>query len=267
MTIVDTHVHTLPTWREPIEAVLFHMNSSGVDKATLCQLTNQTDNRYILDAKRRNPGRFAPVVFVDFKSPEAPDTLRQLVKEGAEGIRLGTNSRSPGNDPLAIWRAAAELGIPVSAWGVEEEYASDDFRGLIKTLPEVTIIIEHLGYPKADEKPPYAVFQKILSLAEFKNTYIKVGGLGEFAKKPNNTASFRDPFPFDTVPPFVQMALKAFGASRMMWASNYSSCSYLEGYAHTLIYLREHLSHFSSEDDRQCIFGKTALSLYKFEQG
>jgi len=50
-----------------------------------------------------------------------------------------------------------------------------------------------------------------------------------------------------------------------MWGSNYPPCSRLEGYRNTLHYLEKHLTDFCSEQAKEWIFGKTALSLYRFK--
>ena len=261
MVIVDTHVHTSPYWFEPIEVILFQMNKNRVDKSTLVQYRGQTDNSYIIECARRFPGRFSPVVLIDTGLPEAPDILKRWVKEGAGGVRLTPTTRSPGNDPLAIWRTCAELSLPVTCLGKEEEFASDEFSMLMKALPDVPVIIEHLGSVQRDEPPPYTTYRKVLSLANYPNVHIKVPGLGEICHRP---FPFRQPFPFDTIPPFIQMAYEAFGPSRMMWGSDYPPSSYREGYGNTLCYLKEYLTNFCSEQDKQWIFGNAALSLFKF---
>jgi predicted TIM-barrel fold metal-dependent hydrolase len=185
------------------------------------------------------------------------------VKEGAEGIRLKPTTRSPGKNPLAIWRSCAELGLVVSCGGSEEEFASGEFRKLVKALPDLPIIIEHLGHPQGD-KPPYTTYRKVLALAKYPNTYIKLGGLGEIGERPY---PFSHPFySVHGVPPFIKMAYEAFGASRMMWGSNYPPCSHVEGSANTLHYVEEYLTGFCSQDDKEWIFRKTALSLFKFHQ-
>ncbi|MBI4595105.1 MAG: amidohydrolase [Candidatus Tectomicrobia bacterium] len=263
MIIVDTHVHASPYWFEPIEVLLFQMNSNGVEKATLVQYIGQTNNTYLIECSRRFPGRFSPVVMVDTERGDAPEVLKRWVKEGAEGVRLTPMTRSPGRDPLAIWRTCGELNIPVTCTGSKKEFSSDEFRNLIRTLANVRIIIEHLGMVGRDESAPYAIYSKILALADFPNTYIKVPGLGEICERPY---PFRQPFPFDPVPPFIQMAYKAFGPSRMMWGSNYPPSSHLEGYRNTLRYLEQHLTTFCDEEAKQWILSKTALSLFKFQE-
>ena len=265
MVIVDAHAHASPYWYEPIEVLLFQMDRNGVDKTTLIAIAGQTDakyNRYVVECARRFPGRFSPVILVDTERTDAPKVLKHWAKEGAEGVRLKVATRSPGKDPLAIWKACADLGLRVTCEGrKKEDFADDEFRKLIKTLPDLTFIIEHLGKP--DEAAPYSIYKKTLSLSKFPNVYIKVGGLGEICRRP---FPFREPFyAVEGVPPFVKMACKAFGPARIMWGSNYPPSSSLEGYGNTLRYLDEYLDTFCSNEDKQWIFGKTALTLFKFK--
>jgi L-fuconolactonase len=114
---------------------------------------------------QRFPGRFSPVVIVDTDKPDAPETLTPLVSEGAQGVPLSPTTRSPGNDPLAIWRKAAELGISVSCLGSSEVFTSPLLTQVAKEFPSLSIIIEHLGGIGRDEAPPYTTFHKILDLA------------------------------------------------------------------------------------------------------
>src|SRR5712691_7188035 len=117
MVVVDTPIHASPYWYEPVETLLDQMNRHGVAQATLIQIGGEYDNSYLIECMRRFPGRFAVVGLVDTDRPDAPERLEEWVKQGVEGIRLRPLARSPGRDPLAIWRKAAELGIMVSAQG------------------------------------------------------------------------------------------------------------------------------------------------------
>jgi L-fuconolactonase len=260
MLIVDTHCHALPHWFEPVEVLLHQMNANGVEKATLVQVRGQFDNRYLMECVRRFPGRFSAVAIVDTERPDAPQTLEGWVREGAEGVRLAPTTRSPGNDPLAIWRKAAELGIPVSSLGNPQGFTSAQFEEVVKELPTLPIIIEHLGGIGRDEAAPYPTFRKILALARYPNTHIKVHGLGEICARP---IPFPQPMRFPTVPPLMQMAYDAFGASRIMWGSDFPPVAGREGYRNALQWTMEHIP-FRSDGDKEWIFGKTALSLFKF---
>src|SRR5438034_10238949 len=121
MVIVDSHTHASVTWFEPVEVLLHQMDSLGIGQAVLIQDNVQPDNSYHFECVRRYPGRFANVVCVDSTRPEACSNLEQLASQGASGVRLAASARSPGHDPLAIWRAAERLRLGVSCYGT---YAS-----------------------------------------------------------------------------------------------------------------------------------------------
>ncbi|MCL2669380.1 MAG: amidohydrolase [Syntrophaceae bacterium] len=263
MLVIDTHCHCSKYYYEDAEVLSFQMNRCGVEKAVIVQHMGNYFNEYAIECVRRFPGRFAAVVIIDTDKPDAAATLAHWAAEGASGVRLQASTRSPGDDPLAIWRKAGELGLSAAVLGSEEEFASNEFAGLIEKVPETTIILEHLGlcpphgeFP--DEKPPYATYRKVLNLAKYPNTLMKFPGIGMLTKR---TRPFRQPMPFENIPPFAQMAFEAFGPQRMMWGSNFPVCSAQEGYVNCFQFLRDHMT-FAGADGQEWIFGKTALSVY-----
>jgi L-fuconolactonase len=261
MAVVDAHCHTSPYWYEPVESFLDQMDRIGVDKATLVAITEEYDNSYLLDCMRRFPGRFSVVATVDISRPDAPNRLEEWVKQGVEGIRLRPNAQSPGRDPLAIWRKANELGIVVSAQGSElRHFASPEFETVIKEFPNLTFIMEHLGGGKHDTTPPHDLYRKVLALAHYPNTFMKVSPFGEFCSR---STPFGKPFPFRNVPPLIEMAIEAFGAKRLMWGSDFPPVSGREGYRNSLRFLLEHVS-FKGDEDKEWVFGRTADTLFRF---
>ncbi|MFC1928473.1 amidohydrolase family protein [Chloroflexota bacterium] len=274
MVIVDSHVHTAPYWWEPIEALLFHMESNGVEKAVMVQFMGNYDNRYELECVRKYPGRFSAVVLVDTKKPDAVDTLTKQASEGATGVRLRPDSRSAGPDPLALWRKADELGLVVSSFGTLETFAADEFRRLVEELPNLKIVIEHLGGLEPikvdlatlertgggqELQVDLKLFEKVLALSKYPNVYIKLHGFGELLARPMPIRTV----PFPEPPKVIRMAFQAFGREHMMWGSSYPACSVGEGYANTLRLPMEKTSFFSKVD-KEWIFGKTALSVFEF---
>ncbi len=97
-------------------------------------------------------------------------------------------------------------------------------------------------------------YQEALKLATYPNTYIKIHGMGEICAPP---------FPYAEIPPFVKMAYDAFGPQRMMWGSDFPPVSLREGYRNALRFTMEQMP-FCSDEDLEWIFGRTALSVYKF---
>jgi L-fuconolactonase len=259
--IVDAHAHASPVWFEPVEPLLFQMDRLGVRYAVLVQIQYQPDNAYLLDCVRRYPHRLVPVVWVDTDSPQAPAVLERLRAQGARGVRLRATTRSPGDDPLAIWRAAERLGLPVSCAGSMVEFGAPAFAALVESVPCLPIVIEHLGASASRDhdgtasRPRRAVF----ALARYPNVHMKIHGLGEFAQRASPAGAG---FPFvQPIPPLLELVYDVFGPARLLWGSNYPPVSQKEGYANAL---RLPLERFrdKSESDRALIFGGTAARLY-----
>ncbi|MFC1718074.1 amidohydrolase family protein [Candidatus Poribacteria bacterium] len=272
MAIVDSHCHVSPYWYEPVESLLFQMDRNGVEKAVLVQYMGQFNNEYQFQCVRRFPGRFASVVLVDAHSPEAVDELERLVEQGAKGIRLRPNTRSPGDDPLAIWRKAAELKLPVSCGGTSGNFASGDFARLVQAFPNLPIVIEHLGSVNTPdgETKHHEIRRRVFTLSRFPNVYIKIHGLGEFCKRMKRISEppvRRDgqsakPFPFEIpIPAILEMAYEAFGSERMMWGSDYPPVSGREGYGNALRLTLEQFQ-LKSKYDKEMIFGRVAEDIF-----
>ena len=261
MLQVDTHCHAGLNWFEPVELLLQQMNANAVDRAVLIQHRGTYDNTYLFECAERFPGRFAVVVNVDTSRDDAPSTLADWTRRGAAGVRLAPTERSPGPDPLAIWRAAAELGLVVSSLGNAADFASGDFHTLVAELPDLPIIIEHLAGVRQGAEAPYATYKRALALASNPNTYIKVGGLGEISPRPS---VLQPNFAFDHTPPLIEMACDAFGPRRMMWGSDYPPVSGREGYRNALNGVKGYPAFRDRQEDVEWVMGKTALSVFKF---
>jgi len=256
--IIDTHTHVSPVWYEPVETLLYQMDRHGVDRAVLIQYNGQFDNDYQAGCVRRYPDRFYSVVGLDTTRPDAPATLAALAEQGASGVRLRAEVRSPGDDPLAIWRAAATLELPISVMGAAAQFASDEFVALVAALPTATLVIEHLGsvnFP-IDEDKPYLVRRRAFDLARFPNVTMKIPGLGEFCRRP---LPVRQPFPLERDDlAILALALDAFGPDRLMWGSDFPPVCGREGYGNALAWARDAIP----ADQCAAIFGGTAARIF-----
>lgn len=257
MQITDSHCHVSPLWYEPVETLLDQMARNGVGQAVLVQLLGQLDNRYQQDCAHEHAGRFASVVAVDPGTPDACDTLSALAEAGAAGVRLKPDARSPGNDPLAIWRAAQSHGLAISCVGQARQFSAPEFFDLIEALPELPIVLEHLGGgSRAGETSPEER-RRVFDVARFPNVYLKVPGLGELVERPR-------PLPeqgaaLEQRVRELDEAIERFGPERLMWASDFPVVSSREGYANALCGLRRAIG----ADAEAHVLGLTARRVFK----
>lgn len=250
MHIVDTHCHAGLHKYEPVETLLYHMEQSGVDQAVLIQHMGHYDNGYHLNCLERYPGRLASAMLVEPEDDGA--RIRQWAERGQRGIRMRPTSRAAASDPLAQWRAAAELDLVVSVLCKPPQLLSAEFGEVLANFPDLRIVIEHLGGVGTAAEPPYDQYRQVLALAERPSLYMKIPGLGEFCPPPP---------PFHNAPPLARMAVDAFGPQRLMWGSDFPPVSSREGYDNGLRGIRDHLGDLSA-DELGWIFGGTARKVW-----
>jgi L-fuconolactonase len=260
VSVIDSHAHVAPHWYEPVEALRGQMDRTGVDGAVLVQMLGQTDNAYIQSCRRREPHRFSTVVLVDVENPDAAGEVARLAADGAAGLRLRPTARSPRGDALGIWRAALAAGLAISSPGSSTDFASPSFAELVAALPDLPIVLEHLGStstPDRDDEQR-ALRRTTFALARYPNVFIKVPGLGEFAERAKPPGDFPFARP---LPPYLDEVFTAFGPARMMWGSDFPVVSSREGYANALTLCRDALAACSATE-RAAIFGGTAARVF-----
>jgi L-fuconolactonase len=159
-----------------------------------------------------------------------------------------------------LWKAAGQLGVAVSAQGTFEGFLTDGYRDLIASVPDTQIVIEHFGNAGHGHKAPFEKFKRLMELAELPNTTMKLHGLGEIADRP---AILQPDYRIENIPPFVEMAVEAFGPKRLMWGSDFPPSAGREGYHNALEGIRSHPA-LSGGDDAQEVMGGTAARVFGF---
>ena len=263
MTIIDAHTHASKFWFEPVESLLDQLSRNGVSGALLVQDVDEPDPEYLFECAARYPMTVWPVVAVKATEEDAPELLASYAKRGAVGVRLYQADRSPGPDPLRIWKSAEALGLPVSCRGKSPYYASPSFEELVRAVPDLPIVLEHLG----DGATPFSNFRgtwqqrlAVFELARFQNIYLKVQGLGEFSHRRvpvDGQSIFVDP-----LPGLLESAYEAFGPTRLLWGSDYPPVSGREGYANALRIPKERIQN-ANPDAVGSVFGENAIRLYR----
>jgi L-fuconolactonase len=232
------------------------MDRAGVEGAWLVQLLGVYDNTYQAGAAAAHPDRLVSVIQVDATRSDAVAALTDLAAGGARGVRLRPGSRSPGDDPLAIWRAVAALGLVVSCVGTAAQFAAPDFAAVLAEFPALPVVLEHLGGLARPDVGDLAVATPALfGLAAHANVRLKLPGLGQLVPR----AALADPPVDDTDPrgALIAATIAAFGSDRLLWASDFPVVSTREGYANALAWTRA----VSPAANHAAIFGGNAAAL------
>jgi len=244
------------------DELLAIMKANGVGRAVLIQHAplHGYDNSYILDCARRYRGVFSVVAMINERTPNLKERLRDLRDAGARGIRIGPTKhadRTLNVDPpnwlnapgqQALWKHAAELGVAVCPLLGPEFLPTLD--PMCEQHPGTTVVIDHFGH--IDMQKPDTV-AALTRLARHPNVYVKVSAFYKFGdKKP----------PYDDLVPMIRRVVDAFGAERLMWASD---CPYQlnngNNYAEAIGLIRSGLDDLSA-DDREAILRGTAAKVF-----
>ena len=264
MNVIDSHCHASPVWYEPLEMLLHQMDRNGVQQAVLVQMLGQFDNTYLLDCRARQSQRLAAVVAVDPADTGAVAQLRRLAAAGATGVRLRPDAHTPGDDPHALWRAAASCGLAVSCVGPAAGFLAEDFASLVRELPDLPIVLEHLGgWARPDCEHSEATREAIGALARFPNLYLKVPGLGQLAARQQRFPATGRPLPLEAGAVVLNL-LERFGASRLMWGSDFPPVAAREGYGNALRWIDELLGG-RNPTERAELFGGTARKVFRLD--
>lgn len=174
-----------------------------------------------------HPGRFATVVRVDPRDPD-PDFLLRTVRDTphTKAIRVLPTWTARDADEFAkgscdrLFASAEEHGVPVFVYapGYVELLPA-----YLERFPALSIVIDHCGMAQpglsggrsaADiarvESPDY--FEEVLRLAEHGTVALKWS---------HEQIAFHSPtYPFAGSRPYLRRAIDAFGAGRILWASD-----------------------------------------------
>ena len=273
-TVFDAHVHIwsadrdrfpmVPGRERPAEpdgsaeALLREMDAAGVGAALLVQTPwLGEDNRYLVDAGRRFPGRFVSLGWLeDPLAADAPDRLRrQYGADGCRGVRLHlTDARVNAGvldgraDPLL--RAAAGLGVPVQFLNRPPTHPT--VLAVARRFPDLELVVDHLGHPDPKDAPDYPGMAPFFALAAHPRVYVKVS---------NHVLHSTRPAPWTDLHAFQGRVLERFGPRRLMWGSNWPMQLPSPDYGERLRAVSEHLPGLSA-GDRAWVLGGTARSLW-----
>jgi L-fuconolactonase len=243
------------------EEMVAAMDAVGVDAAIIVSTFNlyRYDPSYALEVYRKYPERFRVVTPIDVTDPAIDDVVADWAKtKGAVGVRIMLRDEllSDPADPRLnrAFAAAGKYGLPVNflCWG-----RLNDGTELVQRNPDTVVVIDHLGLLQPNEPPPlaepWADMPKLLALAAYPNTRVKISGACTLS---------RGPYPYNDIWDPVLTIIEAFGIDRCMWGTDWTRTSGMLTYEQGVRPFRE--TARLSDSDRAKLMGGTLEKVYKW---
>ncbi|MDX1926211.1 MAG: amidohydrolase family protein [Pirellulaceae bacterium] len=268
---IDAHVHvwTPDTKKYPLsskfkvadmqppsftpEELFAHCKPVGVKRIVLIQMSfYEFDNRYMLDMMAAHPGVFSGVGIVDHQASDVAVKVRELRKAGVRGLRVYSESvAKPSKAMDNLWKIAADENISICNLINPADIGAVD--KLCERFPSTKVVIDHfarIGVSGTIESEPLAA---LCRLARFPTVHLKTSAFYALGKKAA---------PYEDLAPMIRQVRDAFGAERLMWASD---CPYqVQGshaYEPAIALVRDKLD-FLTAAEKQSILRGTAEKVF-----
>ena len=276
--LIDAHVHvwTSNTARYPLatpytvkdmvpsvftpEDLFSHCHLERVGRVTLIQMYfYRYNNSYMLDSIARFPDVFRGVAVIDETASNAPALMRTMAEKGVRGFRLFALEK-PAEKFFAsdgmhrMWQAGAKQNLSMCVLINPEDLPIVD--GLCTRYPDTPVVVDH--FARIGMKGPIRNedLDALCRLARFKRVHVKVSAFYALGKKRP---------PYLDLASMIRRVRDAFGAERLMWASD---CPFQvdlirhdHNYHDSISLIRDRLD-FLTPDDREWMLRKTAEKVF-----
>lgn len=279
--IIDSHEHawTFPEeyeWQSEntppgvsmmvytVEDVLADMETHGIDQTTLVATPiHGRGSPYTRECLRSYPDKFYGIILLDYFADDITERVHDAFdQENILGFRFGAclkydslwGERTNDADWITdegldeFWDALSAHDAPQVQILLEPEQF-DQAEEVIAAHPDVTFVLDHLGWPTPGKHrargEQYAVLEDI---SDYSNAHVKI----------SHTPSL-DPFPFHDIHDYVRYLVDQFGTDRLVWGSDYVYHFKKTTYWESLHFIDE--LPFLSETDRRRLRYRTFESL------
>jgi predicted TIM-barrel fold metal-dependent hydrolase len=272
---IDAHVHvwTSDTKNYPLasgftkadmkpasftpEQLFAHCRPEGVSRIVLIQMSYyKTDNRYMLDMMAAHPGTFSGVAIIDENATDVRGRMKALKQQGVRGFRIYTGSSDVAGwlgsaGMKAMWKSAAEENLNMCLLINPE--ALGPVSKMCEQFPDTPVVIDHfarLGMKGAVDR---AGLDSLLHLSKHSKVTLKTSAFYALGKKQA---------PYLDLGPMIRECRDAFGADRLMWASD---CPFQvdpgHNYHDSIALVRDRLD-FLTDADRKAMLRGTAERVF-----
>lgn len=248
-----------PIRRDFVPADLLpHLKNRNIDRSVFVQTRHDVEeNRWALALCESNSFLAGIVGWVDLASEQCEAQLLEF-KDHPKflGIRHITQDEP---DEDFIVRDEVIRGLQV----LEKHQVPFDLLFFVRHLkhavtvakacPDLPLVIDHLAKPRIKEQSVADWEANFRAAARCDNIYCKLSGMV-------TEADWESWKPTD-LKPYIDIALDAFGPSRLMYGSDWPVCELAASYEQVYDALAENISALSNSEQEQ-ILGKTAARFY-----
>jgi L-fuconolactonase len=271
MTIIDAHLHLWDRaansypWITPelgeldadftAQRARSELDAAGVDAAVLVQASDTlAETRWMLREAEQNPWIVGVVGWVQLDDPSVAavmldDLADQPLLRGVRHL-LHDDPRDLLGD-LAVQDSLREVAAHGLVFDVPDAWPRHLAAAgrIAETIPELTVVIDHLGKPPVDVVEREAWRAALARVAVVPNTVAKFSGLESTVPTAGGLG------------PLLELALELFGADRLMyggdWPMTIASGGYGPFWDATSALLAER-----SDDEREAVLHGTAERVY-----
>jgi len=274
-TIVDAHHHFLdperidypflrflPQLRRRLDAgdLAPLIRAAGVARTVAVQASDcEAETAFLLDEAARSGFVAGVVGWLPLADPSA--AARALEHFAAHPGRLVGVRHLIHDEPDPDWvvqepvleslRVLAARGLAFDLSAFQPRHL-EHVATFAERVPELRVVICHYGMPRVDEHQWEPWASTFARAARNPNAFVKISGLDLFLGGPDA----------ERTRPYFEHALACFGASRLIWASNWPVSLQLRGYAELLETARTLLAPLAPREGA-AILGANADRVYR----
>lgn len=239
------------------EQLQAEMMAVGVNRVVLIQMSFYGfDNSYMLDSMAKYPGMFSGVAVINQNGENPTPEMLALKKKGVRGFRIAPKTKKvdewlDGECMEQMWKTGAKEGLAMCC--LMDAVGLPALDKMCQKHRDTTVVIDHLSrIGVTGEIDPQDV-DMLCKMAKHPNVYVKTSAFYALGKKK---------MPYHDLAPMIKKVYQAFGANRLMWATD---CPYQVQGDHTYkasIDLIQNGLPFLSQNDKKWILEQTAENVF-----
>jgi L-fuconolactonase len=239
-----------------------HLARTQIDKTIVVQAApTMKDTEFMLDLAQHNDSIAGVVGWLDLEHKDFREHYESLRKQSKlVGIRIMIQIMEDADAVLRPASLQALKFLEGENFPVDLLMRSHQLPTVLKLLqevPDLRGIIDHIAKPviAQGQWEPWA--SQLEEIASFPSITCKLSGMVTEADHHTWTT--------EQVTPYIHHIVKAFGAERVMFGSDWPVCLLAASYERVVELLVEALPEGITESEKTAIFGHNALRFYKLE--